>query len=204
MGMKQLKKSVEEIKMSDEMKERIIRNCHLNTTYKREEFIMSNQKHKKITKLVPLAATLCICLVGAVGVSAANELGFFMDIKDWNGAITGTIYEQATNEIEVSVTVKEDEGTVLANIVDANQSPYNEIETMGIKKYQIIDLLGNVLVEGKLDDKVEIIEGKVEFSIPVNELENGDFKLIISEFVGYKKADQALVINGLWECNFTK
>ena len=82
--------------------------------------------------------------------------------------------------------------------------PYNEIETMGIKKYQIIDLLGNVLVEGKLDDKVEIIEGKVEFSIPVNELEIGDFKLIISEFVGYKKADQALVINGLWECNFTK
>ncbi len=48
--------------------------------------------------------SVCISLTGVTTLAATGTLqGFFKDIMGWNGAVVGTIYEQASDEIELSV-----------------------------------------------------------------------------------------------------
>lgn len=51
---------------------------------------------------------------------------------------------------------------------------------------------------------MEIVEGKAKIIIPTDTLVPGEYKLIVDEFVGEKKADQPLVMSGNWECKFTR
>lgn len=61
-----------------------------------------------------------------------------------------------------------------------------------------------VVVEGDTTDFAEIIDGKTTIVIPISELPGGEYKLVVSAFVGSAKADQPLVMNGDWECEFTR
>lgn len=195
---------LKEIEMPKEMQERIIRNCYMEM----KEKIMSKKTSKKFYKRPVVAVAslaLCLCLTGITALAATGKLqGFFKDIIGWNGAITGTSYEQATEEIELSVATESDELTVVLTMVNPEVAPYSVFETFGIENYRIVDMDGKVIVEGGTTEMAEVVAGKVHVNISLGNLASGEYKLLVNELVGSAKADQPLVISGTWECKFEK
>lgn len=204
MEMKELSKKVKEIEMPDDMKKRIIRNCYNEM----EEISMKKNGTNRIFRK-PMAAVatlaLCICLTGVTVLAASGKLqGFFKDITRWDGAVVGTSYEQATDEINVNAVVESDTLTVMAEMVDPKAAPYNSFDTFGIKSYEIIDEGGKAVMKGEETALVEMMDGKAQISISVKDLSDGNYKLLVYKFVGSKKADQPLVISGNWYCDFSR
>ena len=162
---------------------------------------MRNRVSFNFKKVVSIAAVIALCLCGSV--AAANHFGAFKDITNWTGTVTGTEYVQATDEIEVSAVAEQGVLTITAAFLSPSPSPYIEQETFSIGNYQIIDASGDVIVDAEGDDFVEIVDGKAVMTVSLKGIDNGDYKLLISSFVGSKKADQPLKISGNWECDFT-
>ena len=150
-------------------------------------------------------AALAVCLTLTVTALAGSDSvkGFFRDITNWQGAIVGTSYEQATNEIAMTATVSGDALTVLVAFADPQAIPYKYAETLGIAAYSILDANGKVVIEGSAAP-VEIVSGQAVIHIPLIDLVRGTYKLAVSAFISGKKADQPLNLNGSWESVFTK
>ena len=199
-----LVKKVNEIEMPEAMQERIIRNCH--DKFSKEAKTMNNRaKYYFIRKpLVAVAAlVLCFCLVGGAALAATGHLqGFFRDITKWGGAVTGTEYEQATDEIEINIVKAADGVTVLVTLIYPDMAPYSELELLGIQEYEIVDQSGKVVIEGETTEMFEIYNGKANVSLPLENVPGGNYKVVVSGFVGSHKADKPLVIGGNWECEF--
>ena len=196
---KDLKKSVEEIKMSEETKKRIIRNCYLKISDEEEYNIKKTDKTLK--KLLPLVAVTVICVISA-GVVIANHLRGFKDVTKGT-AIIGEIYEETTEMVKLNAEVK-DNLIVSAEFVDYTNPPYSYQEVIDINSYEIIDSFGKTVKEGSAKSISAFENGKVDFAIPLNDISAGEYKLIINEFVGSKKAEQNLPIKGVWKCFFVK
>ena len=135
---------------------------------------------------------------------ATTGEGFFKDKTNWNGAITGQTYENATDEIQVYASVEEDVLTVTVDMVKYDIAPYSEIEVLELKSYQIFDEAGNVVLENAVPENIIMENNQVKFQILAENLAEGDYKLVLDVLSGNKKADQDLLINGAWECEFTK
>lgn len=206
MEFENLKSAAQEITMPEEMKRRIAHNCkQIETTM--EEHNMNNRKNTSFfRKPAAVFAALAVCLSLSVTALAATGVlqGFFRDITNHSGAIVGTSYEQATDEIDMDITVDGDELTVLATFVDPNKFPYRESQLLGIADYRIMDAEGNVVQEGATDKFTPVANGQASIVLELNELATGSYKLIVTAFVSEKKADQPLNISGTWECEFSK
>jgi hypothetical protein len=206
MEFENLKSAAQEITMPEEMKRRIAHNCkQIETTM--EEHNMNNRKNTSFfRKPAAVFAALAVCLSLSVTALAATGVlqGFFRDITNHSGAIVGTSYEQATDEIDMDVTVDGDELTVLATFVDPNKFPYRESQLLGIADYRIMDADGNVVQEGATDKFTPVANGQASIVLELNGLATGSYKLIVTAFVSEKKADQPLNISGTWECEFSK
>lgn len=203
MEMKELFQEIKDIEMPDEMQRRIMRNCY---DVMEESQMNKSSAKKKIKKPVAIAVALavCGCLTGITALAATGHLqGFFRDITRSDGAVTGTTYEQATNEINMSVTESSGEITVTVEFVEPNKAPYTYFENFGINEYEIADAEGNILVIGGETEMTALSDGKAEIAVPADGLANGAYKLNVSKFVGGKKADQPLELSGQWECEFT-
>lgn len=222
-----LKEEIKEIKMPHAMQERILANCR-NAEVKEDANMMNTDKinavnndakdmlkeavEKKQCKsskkwprfaTVAAAVTLCLGLGGITVMAASGKLeGFFTDVTRWDGAVVGTTYEQATEEIEVSAAVNGDSLVVDAVLLKAGDAPYAFIEGFGVQMYHIVNAKGDVIVEGISSEVVEITDGKVSVELPLDEMECGSYTLIITEFVGTAKAEQDLPVKGYWECEF--
>ena len=196
---KELKKSVEEIKMSDEMKNRIIKNCYSQLSNE-EEYVMK-KTNVRFKKMLPLVAVLVVCVI-SVGAVVANHLRGFNDVTKGT-AVVGTVYDEAKEMVKLDAEVK-DNLIVSAEFVEFNKPPYIEIDVMDINSYEIIDNSGKVVKEGTAKSTSEFENGKVSFEVPLDNVAAGEYKLVINEFVGSKKADQPLPIKGTWECPFVK
>jgi len=196
---KELKKCVEKIKMSDEMKNRIISNCYSQIS-KEEEDVMK-KTNKGFKKLLPLVAVLVVCVI-SIGAVVANHFRGFKDVTKGT-AVVGTVYEEATEMVKLDAEVK-DNLIVSAEFVDYTNFPYREIDMMDINSYKIADSSGKTVKEGTAKSISDFENGKVSFEIPLNDIVSGEYKLVINEFVGSKKADQPLPIKGTWECSFVK
>ena len=160
---------------------------------------------RKWTRIATVAATVALCLGlgGVTAMAASGKLeGFFEDVTRWDGAVVGTTYEQATEEITVSAAVSGDSLVVDAVLLKVEEAPYAYVEGFGVQKYQIVDAKGDVVAEGISSETVVITDGKVSVELPLDELESGNYTLIITEFVGTAKAEQDLPIKGYWECEF--
>ena len=201
---KEIKEKVKEIEMPDEMRSRIIRNCYL----KMEEETMRKDKRTTFFRkpMVAVASlALCICLTGISAMAATGKLqGFFKDITRWDGAVVGTSYEQATEEVEVKVSENREGLVVEVIFLSPDKAPYMEFEQMGIHAAQIVDMDGKVIVKDITSEPVEVQEGKVCIRISWENISSGNYILQISELVGSKKADQPLVLHGEWECEFVR
>lgn len=206
MEFENLRYAAKEITMPEEMKCRIAHKCKKQIVNTMEEHTMNHRKNVSFFKKpVALFATLAVCLsISVTALAATGTLkGFFRDITNWQGAVVGTSYEQATDEIDVIVTTDGEELTVLATFVDPQIFPYREVEMLGIAEYCIVDTNGKTVSEGAAES-VEVVNGRAAVSIQLDDLDSGSYKLMISAFVGSKKAEQPLNINGNWECEFTK
>lgn len=93
--------------------------------------------------------------------------------------------------------------TVHAVIADPQMAPYVYAERMGIAQYRIESEKGKAVQKGTAES-VETVNGTAAVTIPLDGLESGSYKLVVTAFVAEKKADQPLNINGNWECTFTK
>ena len=207
MEFENLKSAAKEITMPEEMKRRIAHNCKKQIVNTMEEHTMNNRKNNSFfRKPAAVFAALAVCLSLSVTALAATGVlqGFFRDITNHSGAIVGTSYEQATDEIDMNVTVDRDELTVLATFVDPNMFPYRESQLLGIADYRIMDAEGNVVQEGATDKFTPVANGQASIVLELNELATGSYKLIVTAFVSEKKADQPLNISGTWECEFSK
>ena len=203
MDYRMIKTAADRITMSAEMKERLIRNCRSKLATQMEDKSMKH--HKTFRKPAAALAALAICLVLSVSAVAASGVvkGYFRDITNWQGAIVGTSYEQADNEIGMSVTINGNELTVLATFFAPQEFPYREIEKLGIAAYQLFDTNGKTVKEGSAES-VAIVKGQTTIPISLEEIHNGSYKLVVTAFVAEKKAEQPLQIHGHWECDFTK
>lgn len=206
MEFENLKSAAQEITMPEEMKRRIAHNCKNQLVNTMEEHTMKNRKNNSFFKKpAAVFAALAVCLsISVTALAATGTLrGFFRDITNWQGAVVGTSYEQATDEIDVNVSGNGEELTVLATFVDPQIFPYREVEMLGIAEYCIVDTNGKTVSEGAAES-VEVVNGCAAVSIQLDDLDNGSYRLMISAFVGEKKAEQPLNINGNWECEFSK
>ena len=203
-----LKKKMEEIKMTGAMQERILQNCLKETEKERTDLSMMEKKNNKrwFQKPLAVAAAFALCLtLGSVTALAANGKleGFFKDITDWRGAVTGTTYEQATDEITVNVIAEAGVLKVEAVFVEAEKAPYSEVEQLAIGKYRMIDANGDIVDKGDTGESVPVQDGQAVLTLNVEELPAGQYTLQLQSFIGSKKADQPLSINGNWECEFS-
>lgn len=202
MEYEKLKTAAETITMPDEMKQRIVRNCKTQMIDSGKETVM---KHKSFRKPAAAVAVLAICLSLAVAVMAASgaRKGFFRDVKDWRGAVVGTSYEQASDEIRMNVTVNGEELMVLASFVDPQMAPYRYAQWLGIAEYEIVGANGKTVQKGAAES-TEVISGHAAIPIYLENLESGSYKLVVTAFVEEAKAEQPLPLHGHWEAEFTK
>lgn len=206
MNYEELKSAAETITMPEEMKHRIVRNCKAQISTSRKETVMKNSKNISFfRKPAAVFAILAICLSLSVTAIAASGVlkGYFRDITNWQGAVVGISYEQATDEIRMDVTVNRNELTVLATFANPQMMPYKYTEKLGIAAYQIVDANGKAVKEGAANS-VEVVNGQAAVSIRLDDIDSGSYKLVVTAFVSEKKADQPLNINGNWECIFSK
>ena len=226
-----LKEEIKDVTMPGEMKARILENCRnaglkkenidmkimgiegkaaINNSVVETERMGQNKTHtasaRKWTRIATVAAAVALCLgLGGVTVMAGSGKleGFFADVTRWDEAVVGMTYEQATEEIEVSATVSGDSIVVDAVFLKAGEAPYAFLDSVGVQAYSIVNAKGETLVEGTSNEKTGITDGIVSCKLPLDELESGNYKLIITEFVGSAKADQDLPIKGYWVCEFS-
>ncbi len=192
--MNELKRAVEEIKMPDEMRERIVRRC------REEKETGSAVKKLRAKGFAVLAAVVCLGLAAAVG--AAGSGGFFRNILRWDGAVTGTEYEGASDEIELTAEATGRELTVMAVMLEPNAVPYSEIESLGIESFRMTGEDGGTVFEGGPTEMCAVDGGRAEIKIPLPDMAAGNYTLSVDALTGGAKADQPLTIRGVWDCAF--
>ena len=167
---------------------------------------------------------LCLCLAGGTVALAGGKQGFFKDKIRWDGAVIGTTYEQASEEVQLEVSADANGVLVEVTFVDADSLPYRDLEAIGLKQYQILAEDGTVVLEKnkiylheRIQDNVEdgmvalevaktdvaeVVDGKANILLANEQLPSGTYTLAVTQLVAEKKADQPLVITGDWESTF--
>ena len=191
-----------EIEMPEDMQARILRNCYRNMEGKKMNKNTKGMLKRPMIAVATLA--LCLCVTGVTALASTGKLqGFFQDITNWNGAVTGTIYEQATDEVELEIVDAKDYLMVSITMIKPDMAPYNSFETFGVESYQIVDKDGNVVDAGRTEP-AEVVGDKVNVAISLENFAAGEYKLIVTKLVGNAKAEQPLVVSGIWECEFVR
>lgn len=187
MDMDKLFAPIRNIELPEETKRRILENC-------RQTRAGRNYRSRRIIAAAAvLAALLCITAAGAA------SLGYFRDIKNASGAITGTEYLNATEEIAVQATLTETGLRAEIAFIRPDDIPYREVEELTLHEYDILDAAWNILLTGTETDPVSPSDGRAVIEIPLD-LPEGARTLAIHSFTAYKKADQPLNIYGAWQC----
>lgn len=138
-----------------------------------------------------------------VSATETAEKGYFRDIKNWQGSVTGTTYQNADEEIAVNITVSGSEIVIDIDFRCPYEFPYREIEELALKEYQVIGPDGRIVCsETKTVQHSDVSDGKASFQIYFGDTHDGEYKLQILSFEGLKTPEHPLVINGKWEIKF--
>ncbi len=181
-----------------------------------EERTMS--KPKITTKrTLAIAAVLALCLVVVCMTPLASSIrGFFSDIIRFDGAVTGTQYENATNDIKVDVLeVTSENGNVIIplelSFENPTEAPFPYIQEVAVSEYKIVDSNNKEIIKTKVSatdgKKGTINNGKVLVNLSLNDtkLKSGEeYTIVIEKMYGLAKADAPLHITGTWKCNFIR
>ena len=183
-----IKENVEAITLPEDSRRRICQNLN----HRKEHTNIKKQYRKPLT----IAAALVLCLALPLGAAAADKLGHFRDILGWNGAITGTAYDNATDEIEVTAKTEGDNLLVTVRLLMPEKAPYREVEALALGSCYFTDEAGDRIAELSGTDAFPLLGNTHTFQL--RQIEDAH-TLHIESFVGSKKAEQDLVISGEWK-----
>ncbi len=178
----------------------------------------SSRKPKSMVKRsVAIAAVLALCFITVTTAPLANSIkGFFSDIIRFDGAITGTKYENATNDIKMDVLeVTSENGNVVIPLdltfTNPTEAPFPYIQEVAIAEYKIVDSNNKEIVKGKLSaedgNKGTVCDGKAFIHLSLNDTKfksGEEYTVVIEKMYGLAKADAPLHITGRWECKFVR
>jgi len=189
----------------------------LNEEIKNMEARTMSKPKFTIKRTMAIAAVLALCLVVVCMTPLASSIkGFFSDIVRFDGAITGTNYENATNDIKVDVLELTSENGNLniplgLTIQNPTEAPFPYIQEIAVSEYKILDNNNKEIVKTKLSaedgDKGIISDGKVLIilSLDSKKIKSGEeYTIVIEKMYGLAKADAPLHITGTWKCNFIR
>jgi len=147
---------------------------------------------------------------------ASSIKGFFSNIIRFDGAITGTQYESATNDIKVDILeLTSENGNIIIPLdltfENPTEAPFPYIQEVAVSEYKILDSNNKEIIKTKLaaedGDKGTVSDGKVLVNLSLNDitLKSGEeYTIVIEKMYGLSKADAPLHITGTWKCNFMK
>lgn len=162
-----------------------------------------------LKRVSTVAAVVTVCAITVVSAGAIK--GMFKDVKRWDGAVIGTEYVNATNDIEMSINATKDECISLdISFENPNEAPFAFIQEVAITDYKILDnndkevLEVNSTFENGIKGNVE--NGRILLELPTNDKlnSNQNYKLVVNTIYGLAKAEQPLKITGTWECEFSR
>jgi len=220
-----LKNEIESMEFPNELSERSkkgIYQAHTEETKGNKFFKSMPMKFGSIAGAVVLAFSILMF----TNTGFANSVkGFFEDITNWSGTVTGTVYENATNEITADVgekVIQSDKVSFPLSITlkEPDKAPYNTIEALTIGDFQVFQSGKPVNNEQiafergpmaefefmiKDEDKLLILEDKkFKTNLVINNLStsaNETYTLIINSFFIQSKGDAPLEVKGEWEVN---
>ncbi|WP_295077050.1 hypothetical protein [Ruminococcus sp.] len=144
-----------------------------------------------------VAVPLMLAIAGT-GAYAVSKSGYFRDKTTMFGTVTGSVYENADNEINVSLGYEPETITVKVVFSDPDSLPYRDFETIDLNEFGITDQTdGSAVSCGEIIPAM-IKNGEAEIRIPVGKLKSGSYAIAVSSFLGGKKADQPLEVKGHW------
>ena len=181
-----------------------------------EERTMSKPKIT-MKKTLAIAAVLALCLVVVCMTPLANSIkGFFSDIVRFDGAITGTRYENATNDIKIDVLeLTSENGEVIIPLEltfeNPTEAPFPYIQEVAISEYKILDSGNKEIIKTKLSaedgEKGSVTDGEVLVNLSIDDAKfksGEEYTIVIDKMYGLSKADAPLHITGTWSCKFIR
>ena len=176
-----------------------------------------NKPKNIMRRTVAVVAVLAFFLITVTVMPLASSVGgFFSDIIRFDGAITGTRYENATNDIKVDVLeLTSENGNFIIPLdltfENPTVAPFAYIQEIAVADYIILDsATGEVLkIEcyPEYSGKGAVKDGKASVNLLMNDAkfkEDKEYKIVIEKMYGLSKADAPLHITGNWECKFVK
>ena len=127
--------------------------------------------------------------------------GVFSDIKNFTGAVTGTAYGDATEELELTAQYSDGVISVSIQALLPDEMPYSVLEELSVKEFRLLDSSGRELDASKAT--LGRLSGTYAVSqIAVGTLPEGEYTLEITALSGCRRADAELHISGSWICEF--
>ncbi len=164
-------------------------------------------KFRKSTIAAAVALVLTAGLLTAGGITYADSIrGAFSDIVRFDGAVVGTEYHNATEEIEVTAEADGETVTVNARFLYPADAPYAFITELSFKNVTLTDSSGAKLMTIEETELADINNGSVSIPIPVGTVTfspNTEYTITFDTVVGHAKAEQPLPMSGNWSCSFT-
>lgn len=161
-------------------------------------------KFRKSTVAAAVALVLTAGLLTAGGITYADSIrGAFSDVTRFDGAVVGTEYHNATEEIEATAEAVSDTVTVNARFLYPADAPYAFITELSLKNVTLTDSSGTKLMTVEETEITHIENGSVSISIPIGTLTlspDMEYTLTFDTAVGHAKADQPLPMSGNWSC----
>ena len=207
-----MKPMIEEKLDAIEIPENLHERCVAGAMKAKSEMEERNMNKNQIKKTVAAAAVVLVCLLAVGNTTFADGVkGMFKDIVRFDGAVTGSEYVNATDEVRVTageVTVTDTEVYVPVEIAFLNleAAPFKYIEWVEVDTFEILNADGEVAVsEEEANEVCSVKDGcaNLSLSVEAGKLVAGEtYTLVIESFEGCKKADAPLPVKGEWECAF--
>ena len=158
------------------------------------EFSAYRSKRSRLTYAAIIGIPAATVLLGA-GVYTIHNGGYFHDVKNGFGTITGVTYENATDEISIKAVRKSEQIELTVQILEPyiNKMPYEDCEQLKIGKCTLISKGKNT--DFSTDEISEVENGKAVFILDIADADS----ISITELISRKKADADLSIYGNWE-----
>lgn len=161
--------------------------------------------HKNAVAAVALVLTAGLLAVG--GITYADSIrGAFSDVTRFDGAVVGTEYHNATEEIEVTAEAVGDTVIVNARFLYPADAPYAFIAELSLKNVTLTDSSGAKLLTVGETEITPITNGSVSIAIPMGTVSlspHESYTLSFDTAVGHAKAEQPLPMSGNWSCTVT-
>ena len=207
-----MKPIIEEKLDAIEIPENLHECCVTGVMKAKSEMEERNMNKNQIKKTVAAAAVVLVCVLAVGNTTFADGIkGMFKDIVRFDGAVTGSEYVGATDEVRVTageVTVTDTEVYVPVEITFLNleAAPFKYIEWLEVDAFEILNADGEVAVSEKEANVVCAVKdgcANLSLSVEAGKLVAGEsYTLVIESFEGCKKADAPLPVKGEWECTF--